>query len=115
MFVAFFDASVRRVAGNFARASLSKLEMNQKDIERLYAAIAELRGLMLEKFQHVNTEIHALREHTNLKIQALSDRNDQQFAELRREINVNMRWMMGMWFATLGLLAGMAGRTFGLY
>lgn len=125
-----------------------QLEMNQKEIERLHAAIDELRKQMLEKFdkaaketqelrEHTDRKIQELREHTDQKfqelrehtdqkirelrdytdqrIQLVSDRSDRQFAELRREMNINMRWMMGMWFATLGSIAGLAGRVFGLY
>ncbi len=133
----------------------AQLEMNRKDIDRLYHAIDELRRLMLERFDRTDLSIRELREHTDTSINelrlytnelrqytderfnelrhhtdcslselrqhgdtGLSDLRRQMeagFAEVRREASVNMRWMMGMWLTTMGFIAGLGGRVFGMY
>jgi hypothetical protein len=62
------------------------VESLKQDIDRLYAAIERLR------------------EHT-----------DKGFAELRASQDANMKWQLRMWLATITMIAGMAGRLFGLY
>ncbi len=104
----------------------AQLEIHQKEIERLHQAISELRSLMLERYDRLDLRINELRQHTDLSIAELRKHVDQQLqrlegslesglSEVRREASVNMRWMMGMWLSTMGLIAGMAGRVFGLY
>jgi hypothetical protein len=107
-----------------------QVEANQRDTDRLYQ-------LVVEKFESVELSIKELREHTDQRIddlrrdtdhsiselrkhtdQRIDDlrtHNDQQFSELRREITVNMRWVVALWITTIGLIAGLAGRVFGMY
>jgi BMFP domain-containing protein YqiC len=86
----------------------AQVEMNQKEIERLHEAINELRRLMLERFEHQDARINELRAYFDHKI-------DRGLKEVRREASINMRWMMGMWLSTMGLIAGLYGRVFGIY
>jgi len=96
-------------------ARISKIEvrqeMQQKDIECLYQAIDELRRLMLERFDRTDLSICELRKYTDLKISELQIQLD----EVRKEVNVNMRWMIGMWLTTMSMIAGLGGRVFGMY
>lgn len=78
--------------------------MNQREIERLHEAINELRKLMLERFERQDARINELRTYI-----------DAGLREVRREASINMRWMMGMWLSTMGLIAGLYGRVFGIY
>lgn len=71
---------------------------------------------------HTDHSIGELRAHTDHSIGELRTHTDQSISELRqqleafqREASVNMRWMMGMWLSTIGLLAGLGGRIFGMY
>ena len=95
------------------------MEANQRDIDRLYQAINELRKEMRERFDRIDLRISELREHTDRSIDELRKHTDQQLAaglaEVRREASVNMRWMMGMWLTTIGLVAGVGGRVLGMY
>jgi hypothetical protein len=95
------------------------LEANQRDIDRLYQAINELRKEMRERFDRIDLRISELREHTDRSIDELRKHTDQQLAaglaEVRREASVNMRRMMGMWLTTIGLVVGVGGRVFGMY
>lgn len=122
----------------------AQLTMNQKDIDRLYQAVTELRGLMLEGFgrveleigdlkKHTDQRIDGLRTHTDQRIDGLRAHTDQRIDELRahvdlsiselrqhtdrrfEEIHVQLRWLMGMWLTTIGLIAGLGGRILGLY
>jgi hypothetical protein len=110
-----------------------QLENDRKDIDRLYQvmqegfarqdlAISELRKYVDQRFGeleqkiddlrlHTDQRIDELRKHTDQRIDELRQHTDQRFAEIRQE----MRWMMGVWLTTLGLVASMAGRMFGLY
>jgi len=101
-------------------------EMNQKEFDRQHQAIIELRKLMLERFDQVDFRFSEERTHTDLSIENLRTHTDrrleeqrryteQGFTELRDELRVNMRWMIGMWFTTVGMFASLAGRVFGLY
>ena len=97
----------------------AQVEANQRDTDRLYQ-------LIVQKFESVELSIRELRKHTDQRIDdlrrdtenSISDlrkHNDQQFSELRKEITVNMRWTVGLWMTTIGLIAGLAGRVFGMY
>jgi hypothetical protein len=104
--------------------------MNQMDIERLYQAINGLRIEMLARFDKTDSSIKELREYTDLifsEERKHTDRifseaqkhTDQRFNELqhqliafRNEVSTNMRWMMGVWLSTMGMIAG---RVFGFY
>ncbi|WP_373987230.1 hypothetical protein [Duganella sp. BuS-21] len=68
----------------------TQVEMNQKEFDRIHQAINELRT------------------HFDQKL-------DASLKEVRREASINMRWMMGMWLTTMGLIAGLCGRMFGIY
>lgn len=98
------------------------LEANQNDINNLRIemrdgfaqqdlAIKELRQYVDHRFSELDHKIEDLRQHTDQRIDELRQHTDQRFAEIRQE----MRWMMGVWLTTLGLVASMAGRMFGLY
>ena len=111
----------------------AQLEMNQKDIERLYEAISELRLLMQERFDQVDLRFSEERKYMDLRFSEERKYIDQHFSEerkqtelgisglqaqlneLRHEVGVNMRWMMGMWLTTIGMVAGIGGRVFGFY
>jgi len=91
------------------------LEANQRDIDNLRQemrqgfarhdqAISDLRKYVDQRFGEVEQKIDDLRQHT-----------DQRLDELRRDMNKNMHWLMGIWLTTMGLVASMAGRMFGLY
>ena len=100
-------------------ARLSTVEarqaMNQKDIDRLYQAISELRQTMLERLDRTDLGISELRKHTDHRIDELQKQTAAEFSELRREMSTNMRWIMGMWFVTIGMIFGLGGRVFGIY
>lgn len=87
------------------------LEMHQRDIQRLYEAISELRKLMLERFDQIDQRFIEERKYVDLRIGELQ----AQLNEMRREASVNMRWMVGMWLSTMGMIMGLAGRVFGIY
>jgi len=144
----------------------AQLEMQQKDIDRLYQAIDELRKLMLDRFDRTDRSIAELRKYIDLKISELRTYTDlnlgelrthtdlslselrahterglselrahtdrsigelrahtdhrfnqmqNQIDELRKEVGVNLRWMIGMWLTTMGMIAGIGGRVFGMY
>ena len=104
----------------------AQLEMNRKDIDRLYQAINELRRLMLERFDRTDLSINELRLYTDERLNGLRQHGDTGlgdlrrqmeagFAEARREASLNMRWMTGMWLTTIGFIAGLGGRVFGMY
>jgi len=69
------------------------METNRQDIDRLYAAITELRKLILER----------------------TDRLEDGFKEIRREISINQRWMIGLTLANTTMILGLGGKLFGLY
>jgi uncharacterized coiled-coil protein SlyX len=69
------------------------METNRQDIDRLYAAITELRKLILER----------------------TDRLEDGFKEIRREISINQRWMIGLTLANTTMILGLGGKMFGLY
>ena len=91
------------------------LEMHQRDIQRLYEAISELRKLMLERFDQIDQRFIEERKYTDQRINELQAQFTAQFSEMRREASVNMRWMVGMWLSTMGMIMGLAGRVFGIY
>jgi len=133
----------------------AQLEMNQKDIERLYQAIVELRRLLLERFDQIDMRFSEERKYIDLHFieerkyidqrfgeerqyldQRLAEERqylEQRFSEerqktdlgfgilqdqikdLRHEVTVNMRWMLGMWLTTVGMFAGVCGKVFGIY
>jgi len=98
------------------------LNNHQKDIDRLYQAISELRKLMLERFEHVDHSIadqrkyidNALVEQRKYIDTSVSELN-LRIDDLRREVALNMRWMIGMWLTTMGMIAGLGGRILGMY
>jgi hypothetical protein len=107
-----------------------QVESNQRDTDRLYELIVQkfesvelsIRELGKHADQHIDDlqkhtdqRIDDLRRDTEHSISDLRKHNDQQFAELRREITVNMRWTVGLWMTTIGLIAGLAGKVFGMY
>ena len=69
------------------------METNRQDIDRLYAAITELRKLILER----------------------TDRLEDGVKEIRREISINQRWMIGLTLANTTMILGLGGKLFGLY
>jgi DNA anti-recombination protein RmuC len=120
------------------------LEANQNNINNLRTemrdgfarqdlAIKELRQYVDHRFSELDHKIDDLRRHTDQRIDELQKHADQRIDELRKhtdqrldelrrhtdqrftEIRQEMRWMMGVWLTTLGLVASMAGRMFGLY
>ena len=86
-------------------------------------SISELRqqmdGSSSELRQQMDGSISELRRHTDNGLSELRKDVGHQmeagFAEVRREASVNMRWMMGMWLTTIGFIAGLGGRVFGMY
>jgi len=118
-----------------------QVETHQRDTDRLYQLIVEkfehvelsINELRKENAQNIadlrkhtdqriddlrrDTEqsINDLRKHTDQRIDDLRAHYDQQLIELRREITVNMHWVVGLWMTTVGLIAGLAGRIFGMY
>ena len=115
----------------------TQLEMNQKEIGRLHQAmqegfartdqaILELRSYVNRRFEKIEQSIAELRTHTDQRIEELRahlDRRideqrqytDHRFDELGRDMNMNMRWLVGIWLTTMGLMASVAGKVFGLY
>lgn len=73
---------------NSARIAKVEVEVDnvKKDIDRLYGAIDRLREHM-----------------------------DKGFSEVRREISVNTRWLVGLTLANTAMILGLYGRLFGLY
>lgn len=84
----------------------------------------------------VEAEVEALKELTDRNTQAIADnakaiidlretmdrrfseqqtKMDQGFAELRKEINSNFKWMMGTFLTGFFFLLGLMGRVAGLY
>lgn len=75
-----------------ARAE-AMMETNRQEIDRLYAAISELRKLILER----------------------TDRLEDGFKEIRREASINQRWMIGLTLVNTTMILGLGGKLFGLY
>jgi len=135
----------------------AQVEMNQRDIERLYQAISELRSLMLERFDQIDqrfieerkyldqrfveerkqtdlsigglqTQINGLQAQINelraqigvlqaqiSGLQAQMGGLQDQLSEFRREVGMNMRWIMGMWLTTISMVLGLGAKVFGIY
>ena len=118
-----------------------QVESNQRDTDRLYQLIVEkfesversiselrnhtdqrideLRAHTVQRIDDLRRDteqsISDLRKHTDQRVDDLRAHNDQQFDDLRREIIANMRWVVGLWMTTIGLIAGLAGKVFGMY
>ncbi|WP_374583436.1 hypothetical protein [Pseudoduganella sp.] len=73
---------------NSARITKVEVEVDnvKRDIDRLYGAIDRLREHM-----------------------------DKGFSEVRREIAVNTRWLVGLTLANTAMILGLSGRLLGLY
>jgi hypothetical protein len=100
----------------------AQLAMNQKDIDRLHDVIIELRHSMQERFNHTDLQFGELRSLIDNRFREERKYNDQRFSEmqkqideLRRELHLNIRWMIGLWLSTMGMMAGIGGRVFGMY
>ena len=73
------------------------METNRQDIDRLHAAVSELRKLILERTDRLQAEF------------------DEGFKELRREASINQRWMIGLTLVNTTMILGLGGKLFGLY
>jgi chromosome segregation ATPase len=115
-----------------AIADLRQLILERSD--RLQLSIDELRkdtdlklgelrkyvdGKLAEQRKYTDSSIAELRNHVDHRIEELRKNLEQKLeaglAEVRREAGINMRWMMGMWLTTIGMVAGLGGRIFGMY
>ena len=74
-------------------------------------AIGDLRKYVDQRFGQIEQKIDDLRQHADQRFTQI----DQRIDDLRRDMNVNMRWLMGIWLTTMGLMASVAGKVFGLY
>jgi len=108
----------------------ARLAMNQIDIERLHQAINDLRTEMLARLDKTDSSVKELREYTDLRFSEERKHTDHMFSEaqkhtdqrfnelqnqlnaFRNEVSTNMRWMMGIWLSSMGMIAG---RVFGFY
>jgi len=116
------------------------LETNQKEIDRQHDTISELRTILLEQstrhdqrtdelrkemaagFERQDQRTDQLRkemvagsERHGRHIDLLREHTDRRFDQLRRELALNLHWMMGIWITTMGLVIGVAGKALGLY
>lgn len=105
---------------------LEKFEHTALDISELRKhtdlSISELRQhtdlSISELRQDTNRSISELRQHTDRSISELRQHTDRRFDEVNlqlREVNVQLRWLMGMWLTTIGMVAGLGGRILGVY
>ena len=80
------------------------METNRQDIDRLHAAVSELRKLILERTDRLQAELNEMRGHST-----------DGFKEVRREASINQRWMIGLTLVNTTMILGLGGKLFGLY
>lgn len=80
------------------------METNRQDIDRLHAAVSELRKLILERTDRLQAELNEMRGHS-----------DDGFKEVRRNASINQRWMSGLTLVNTTMILGLGGKLFGLY
>jgi len=102
------------------------MENQRQDIDRLYQAISELRKLILERTDHLQTELAAQRKQMDERfdeqrkyidesLQDIRSTMDAGFKEVRHEANVNLRWAIGLTLFNTSLILGLGGKLFGIY
>lgn len=91
------------------------METNRLEIDRLYAAVSELRKLILERSDQLQAELVTQRACFDDSFREQRNRVDEGFKEVRREASINQRWMIGLTIANTTMILGLGGKLFGLY
>lgn len=68
-----------------------------------------------EQRGYVDRRFDELRNHIDDALKEQRARSDIGFAEIRREVSTNQRWMISLTLINTTMILGLGGRLFGLY